>query len=96
MLYLLDSDSIRLVAGHLNPSYHFLFKFVNHSFRDDHKKTESNVKYYTSNITLLKWAFANGYSGRQNTCTLAAGNGHLEVLKWLRAPDSGDPCPWTG
>ena len=29
----------------------------------------------------------------KNTCLSASGNGHLEILQWLRSQDP--PCPWT-
>jgi hypothetical protein len=39
-----------------------------------------------------RFAGAGYFSQNVCACTLAAGNGHLEMLKWLRSEDT--PCPW--
>ena len=39
---------------------------------------------------MLQWLRANGCDWDVDTCTEAAGDGHLEVLQWARAND----CPW--
>ena len=40
---------------------------------------------------MLQWAQAQGCPLHEETCALAAKNGHLEMLKWAR--DNG--CPWN-
>ncbi|KAL6075282.1 Ankyrin repeat domain containing protein [Balamuthia mandrillaris] len=45
-----------------------------------------------SALPLLQWAMANGYCLNEDTCTLAAGQGCLEVLQWARQEKG---CPWT-
>jgi hypothetical protein len=39
-----------------------------------------------------RFAGAGYFSQNVCACTLAAGNGHLEMLKWARSQDP--PCPW--
>ena len=39
----------------------------------------------------LQWAQANDCPWDEETCALAANNGHLEVLQWARTND----CPWN-
>ena len=45
-------------------------------------------------LFLMQWAHKNGYHWNDNTCTVAALGGHLNVLQWLRKQDP--PCPWNG
>ena len=40
---------------------------------------------------MLQWARANSCPWDKDTCTYAAGCGHLEVLQWARA----NGCRWT-
>ena len=40
---------------------------------------------------MLQWAVKNGYTLDDRSCTLAAMNGHLEVLKYLH--EKG--CEWN-
>ena len=39
---------------------------------------------------MLQWARANSCEWDEDTCSFAAGGGHLEVLQWARA----NGCPW--
>ena len=38
----------------------------------------------------LQWAHQNGCPWDEETCSIAAEEGHLEVLQWLRQ----NGCPW--
>ena len=48
------------------------------------------LKRFTGSVEMLKWARANGGPWNRNTCSSAAGGGHLEVLQWARE----NKCPW--
>jgi hypothetical protein len=39
---------------------------------------------------VLQWARANGCAWYRDTCSAAAGGGHLAVLQWARA----NGCAW--
>ena len=53
-------------------------------------KLITSLKYLTSKLNLLKYAFNNGCPWDKYTCRIAAKNGHLECLKY--AHNNG--CPW--
>ena len=45
-------------------------------------------------LACLQWAHTNGCpSAEKHTCEIAAQNGNLEILQWVRAQDP--PYPWT-
>ena len=89
---LLDADCMEVVVKHLDPSYHLVFKLVCNAWQEVRPgKTRSVLADYTTNVTLLEWAGANGCPWNGRTCSSAARGGHLDVLKWLRA----NGCPWN-
>ena len=88
---LLDADCMEVVVKHLDPSYHLVFKLVCNVWKEVRPgKTRSVLADYTTNVTLLEWAGANGCPWNEWTCQGAAESGHLDVLKWARA----NGCPW--
>ena len=91
---------LRLIATLLNSSYHFPFKVVCKLWKEvilelttqSNGRTQSNVRDYTLNVTLLQWAYDNGKGCELTTETYAyaAEGGNLKVLEWLRKHN----CPW--
>ena len=59
----------------------------------DYKSTQQvlNLQIQRHTAVTLQWAWANGCDWDVNTCTAAAGGGHLVTLQWARA----NGCPWS-
>ena len=86
-----DVDCIECIANYIDPSYHVVFKHVCRDYRAVLPvKTKSVIADYTSSVSMIQWARANGCPWNKNMCSKVARGGHLEVLQWAHA----NGCPW--
>jgi hypothetical protein len=52
--------------------------------------TTSSMATFLGNLDMLKYCVENGCEVKEGTCALAAQDGHLACLKYLRSKN----CPW--
>ena len=83
-------DNLRSILEHAESSH--LLQNVCKLWLETLKKVATPIpmRTVTASVTLLQWAHGSGCPWNENTCALAAENGHLEVLQWARA----NGCPW--
>lgn len=79
--------------GRLSSLKHLQDKHLHHLDRQDDRYARIAARF--GQLECLVWLCRQGFSCHcSSVCTVAAENGHVEVLQWLRAA-LDPPCPWN-
>ena len=101
----IDADALSTIVARVPPEDHFPLALVHTTLRDachrhraDAGDGTLNVTWTTratSSVARAQWVIRDfGLTPTDLWCSVAAENGHLDVLKWLRE-ENDPPCPWS-
>ena len=85
---LTSGDICSYVFGFLEPGPLAVCNLVCLAWANKHAAVKA--KYFTTSLSLLKYARYNGCKWDEWTCGAAAMNGHLDCLQYLH----NNKCPW--
>ena len=87
-LILTGADAFATIGSFLAPSPLAVCNLTCLAWENNH--TAVDTEYFTTSISLLRYARKNGCDWNEDTCRWAAQNGNLSCLKYLHE----HKCPW--